>query len=212
MLRILKTLLRRARGQRRNAPSSNSVTGGEFFLSANPAYAKYKIGQWSYGTPEVYSWGEGAHLIIGKYCSIAAGVKIYLGGEHRTDWVTTYPFNVIDSASRTIPGHPKTKGNVVVENDVWIGNEAVILSGVTLGNGCVVGARSVVTKSVPPYTIVAGNPAKVIRTRFSEAVVRELLEIAWWEWPDDKVRSAIPHLLSTDIVDFITYAKSQAAL
>ncbi|MBI3236491.1 MAG: CatB-related O-acetyltransferase [Chlamydiales bacterium] len=161
-------------------------------------------GRGSYGNPTVFSWGEGARLRIGNFCSIANEVQVFLGGEHRSDWVTTYPFSTLwPRVAGHISGHPRTKGDVVIEHDVWIGLGACILSGVTIGSGAVVGARAVVTKNVPPYAIVAGNPAKIIRYRFDEEVIGKLLQIAWWNWSDRKISSAMEYLLSDDIYRFI---------
>lgn len=163
-------------------------------------------GRGSYGAPEVVSWGEGARLKIGQFCSIANGVTILLGGEHRVDWVTTYPFSFLwPQVAGHIKGHPKTKGDVIIGNDVWIGTGALILSGVTIGDGAVVGAHAVVTKNVPPYAIVGGNPAKIIRYRFDEYTIQKLLAISWWNWPDQKIAVAMEFLLSNDINTFIKY-------
>ena len=172
------------------------------------------IGEHTYGAPEIQWWGEAARLKIGRYCSIAVGVTIFLGGNHRTDWVSTYPFNAIDrwpDASR-IKGHPSTRGDVVIGNDVWLGDGCTILSGIRIGDGAVVGARAVVTKDVAPFTIVAGNPARSIRTRFSQKTISRLQEIAWWNWPDDKVNSIVPKLMSGDIEDFLACAEGGATL
>lgn len=163
-------------------------------------------GKFSYGNPKVLSWGEGASLTIGNFCSIARGVTIFLGGEHRVDWISTYPFSILFKEYENIKGHPRTKGNVVIGNDVWIGREARILSGVTIGDGAVIGAYSVVTSSVPPYAIVAGNPQKIIRYRFNKDIIDELLEIKWWDWSIEEIKKAIPNILSTDICHFINYA------
>ena len=171
-------------------------------------YRNYKVGRWTYGVPEVVSWDQGTKLEIGSFCSISKGVKILLGGEHRTDWISTFPFNLLWEEAKDIPGHPSTKGDVIIENDVWIGTDSIILSGIRIGNGSVVGARSVVTKDVPPYAIVAGNPAKVIRYRFEERVIEELLKIRWWEWEDEKIARFIPELLSDNINVFIEKARN----
>ena len=173
------------------------------FTKDNPSYSQYEIGEYTYGKPQVLSWGEGTTLSIGKYCSIEEGVMIFLGGEHRVDWVTTYPFNALFSSASHYLGHPKSKGNVIIGNDVWIGAKAVILSGVSIGNGAVIGTHSVVTKDVPAYSIVAGNPAKHIKLRFEQNIISRLQEIAWWEWNHEQVMQALPFLLSSDIQNFI---------
>lgn len=165
------------------------------------------VGDFSYGKPDIKHWGENSSLFIGKFCSIAEQVTIFLGGEHRTDWVTTYPFNYFLAEHAANRGHPKTKGDVVIGNDVWIGMGATILSGVRIGDGAVIGARALVSKDVPPYAIVAGNPAKVIRRRFADGVINRLLEIRWWDWPIPQIEAAIPLLLASDTDGLFRFAK-----
>jgi len=179
------------------------------FMRDNPRFAKYEIGKWTYGYPIVYEDRKepDTTLKIGKFCSIARGVTFVLGGHHRTDWVTTYPFNIIFDEAKHIKGHPTSKGNIIVENDVWFGREALIVSGVTIGNGATIAARSVVTKDVAPYSIVGGNPARHIKFRFSENVIEVLQKIAWWNWNDEKIKEAIPLLLQSDIEAFINNYK-----
>lgn len=150
-------------------------------------YPQYEFGKWTYGIPKIYSWGEGTTLKVGAFCSIADDVRIFLGGEHRVDWVTTYPFSVFWEAAKHIPGHRSSKGDVITGNDVRIEHGATILSGIRVGDGSVIGAYSVVTKDVPPYHIVAGNPARRVRQRFDDATVERLLGIAWWQWKDTPV-------------------------
>jgi len=145
-------------------------------------------------------------LRIGSFCSLARKVTIFLGGDHRIDWVTTYPFMHFRESARHVEGHPRTKGDVVIGNDVWIGYGATILSGVRIGNGAVVGACSVVTRDVPAYGIVAGNPAKLLRHRFSEETIRLLEQLAWWDWPDADLDRAMPLLLSGDVVSLARFA------
>ena len=173
---------------------------------------KYSIGEYTYGHPHVMEWEEGATLKIGKFCSIAPNVTIILGGNHRKDWITTYPFPafpLIWPEAKNIKNYITTKGDVIIGNDGWIGYGTIILSGVKIGDGSIIGAGSVVTKDVLPYTIVAGNPAREIGKRFDEETIKKLLQIKWWEWPIDKVKKEIPLLLSGNVKEFIKkHAKS----
>ncbi|MDX9786793.1 MAG: CatB-related O-acetyltransferase [Desulfobacterales bacterium] len=170
-------------------------------------FPQYEIGRGTYGSDlRILRRKDGATLKIGAFCSIAAGVQIFLGGEHRIDWVTTYPFNVLWHSANHIKGHPKTKGDVEIGNDVWIGQEAVILSGVKIGDGAVVGVRAVVTANVPPYAVVAGNPARVLKKRFDDMTIQRLLNSKWWNWPESKIEKMLPMLLNHDIERFLTSA------
>jgi len=163
-----------------------------------------KIGPFSYGEMTVFRYGDSdANLEIGNYCSFAADVKIFLGGEHRTDWVSTYPFNALHPEFSHIEGHPRSKGDVRIGNDVWLGRGAVVLSGVTIGDGAAVGAYSVVTKDVPDYAIVGGNPAKLLKMRFPPEVVERLRAIQWWNWSPERVKRAVPYLQNSNIEEFI---------
>jgi chloramphenicol O-acetyltransferase type B len=172
-------------------------------MSRQSAYRACTIGRYSYGTPALHFASSGATLRVGQFCSIADQVKIFLGGEHRLDWVTTYPFPQMLPAAQGISGHPSTKGDVIIGNDVWIGHGATILSGVTIGDGAVVGAHAVLARDVPPYAIVGGNPARLVRHRFSPAQVDALLAIRWWDWPMPKIEAELPSLLSGDVDGFI---------
>jgi len=172
-------------------------------------YPQHRIGKGSYGNPNIHTWGEGTHLSIGAYCSIADGVQIFLGGEHRTDWVTTYPFPVFWKAAMGIQGHPRSKGDVIIGNDVWIGTEATILSGVKIGDGAVIGAKSVVVKDVPAYAIVAGNPARIIKMRFDDDTITRLLRVKWWEWSDARIERALPLLLQEDTQAFLCAVENE---
>jgi chloramphenicol O-acetyltransferase type B len=177
-------------------------------LMLAPRFPQHAIGRGSYGDLRVIEFGEGAKLRVGAYCSFAKGVQIFLGGEHRTDWVTTYPFSALNPRFRSIRGHPKTRGDVLIGNDVWIGREAMVMSGVTIGDGAVVGARSVITRNIPPYTIAAGNPGQIVRQRFTAEVIERLLAQSWWNWPEARVERAVPLLLSGDIEGFLHAAEN----
>lgn len=162
-------------------------------------YPMYQIGSPSYGELRIESWKSGGAFRMGAYCLVARGAKVLLGGEHRHDWVTTFPFSVLWESAKHIVGHP---GDVIIGNDVWIGTEALITSGVTIQDGVVVGARSVVTKNVPPYAIVAGKLARIIRFRFPGQVVDRLLAIKWWDWDEERIALALRDLLSPDVDAF----------
>jgi acetyltransferase-like isoleucine patch superfamily enzyme len=147
-------------------------------------------------------------LIIGKYCSIARNVRIVAGGIHPVDWVSTYPFRAkFDLPGKFEDGIPASKGNIVIGNDVWLGAKVTILSGVTIGDGAVIGAGSLVNKDVPPYAIVGGLPAKLIRYRFSDEVIKSLLDIKWWDWDKQKVIDNVALLSSDSINEFVTKYK-----
>ncbi|MGV7223275.1 MAG: CatB-related O-acetyltransferase [Nitrospinales bacterium] len=159
------------------------------------------IGDCTYGVPLIYSSQWGSKLNIGRFCSIAENVKIFMCSDHNVDWVSTYPFGEMFGAGT--PGHPKSKGDITIGNDVWIGYGVTILSGITIGDGAVIGARSVVAKDVLPYSVAVGNPIKHIRFRFTEEQISELLRIKWWDWDYKKISRFIPLLESGDIDKFI---------
>jgi acetyltransferase-like isoleucine patch superfamily enzyme len=162
----------------------------------------------SYGTPLVFQQ-PGRKLRIGNFCSIAQEVTIHLGGNHRMDRVTTYPFvgfpdNWPEAEFLPVEEvYGVSKGDVVIGNDVWIGYGATILSGVRIGDGAVIGARALVARDVEPYAIVAGNPARLVRKRFDEDTIRQLLEIRWWDWPIDKIKANMTTILGTDIAKLL---------
>ncbi len=171
-------------------------------LSRNTKFRKYDMGSWSYGTPEVLRWSEDQELTIGKYCSVAEGVSILLGGEHRSDFVSTFAFGqFIDTQFGG--DHEWSRGPVRIGNDVWIGRNATILSGVTIGDGAIIGAAALVARDVAPFEIVAGNPAKHVRYRFTAEQIDALMTIRWWEWSDETVKNCIADLMSPDIAAFI---------
>jgi acetyltransferase-like isoleucine patch superfamily enzyme len=170
-----------------------------------------EIGEYTYGLPEVVSY-PGRKLKIGKFCSIAVGVKIILGGNHPIRYVSTYPFGAFlddwPMAPPLIPAVSEadqwgSKGDVTIGNDVWIGFNAIILSGVTIGDGAVIGAYAVVASNVEPYTIVAGNPARLTRRRFDEETVRRLLELRWWDWPPEKIDAKVNIIFSGNVAKML---------
>ena len=169
------------------------------------------LGKYSYAqSPLIITNNYGnATYECGKFCSIAKNLTICLGGNHRTDWVTTYPFGHIHKKVFNTfngEGHPLTRGNVVIGNDVWIGDNVTIMSGVHVGDGAVIANSSHVCKDVAPYTMVGGNPAKLIRRRFTEEQITKLLEIKWWDWKDEEINEVAPALCNPDIDGFIDIA------
>ncbi|QIX60105.1 CatB-related O-acetyltransferase [Hymenobacter lutimineralis] len=148
----------------------------------------------------------GDRLIIGKFCALASGVKFIMnGGNHETAPVSTYPFAIFGGgweqlmAGQTIQEKYPSKGDTVVGHDVWIGHEATIMPGVHIGNGAIVATMAVVTRHVPPYAIVAGNPAEVVRFRFDEPTIARLQQLAWWHWPAEKITRHLALLNATDV-------------
>ncbi|MBK1623209.1 type B chloramphenicol O-acetyltransferase [Afifella marina] len=142
-------------------------------------------------------------LIIGSFCSIGSGAAFIMAGNqgHRNDWISTFPFYWMSDVP-TFAGAEngyRPAGDTVIGNDVWIGSEAVIMPGVTVGDGAVIGTRALVTKDVESYAIVGGNPAKVIRKRFDGTAIAQLLELRWWDWEDAALKEAMPILTSGDV-------------
>ncbi|HEY9863608.1 MAG TPA: CatB-related O-acetyltransferase [Candidatus Obscuribacterales bacterium] len=143
----------------------------------------------------------GDKLIIGKFCAIASDVKFIMnGGNHRTDWLTNYPFPVFGNGwESAMPNSWPFKGNTVIGNDIWIGYGATIMPGINIGDGAIIGAQAVVTRDVPPYTIVGGNPAQEIRKRFEDSIIKELLNIRWWDWDIQKITRHLQAICGADI-------------
>lgn len=156
----------------------------------------------------IISWSDNYHIHLGKYNSIGRDCNFFLHANHRIDWITTSsqlwgPVTPDVANLHMEMGHPTCKGDIIVENDVWIGAKSTIMSGVKIHNGAVVGANSTVTKDVPPYAIVVGNPAKIIKYRFSDYEIDSLLKIAWWDWTEDRIKTEALNLWSTNINNFI---------
>ncbi len=146
----------------------------------------------------------GDKLTIGRYCMIAQGAQFIMGAaNHRLSSISAYPFNVMGGIwSESTPDHlselPR-RGDIVVGNDVWIGREAKIMPGVKIGNGAIIAAYSIVTKDVPAYSVVAGNPAQIKKRRFDDELIALLEKLCWWDWPVEKVTEFLPYLVSSDI-------------
>ncbi len=144
----------------------------------------------------------GDRLVIGRYCAIAAGVQFVMNGaNHRLDGFSTYPFAIFGKGWED-PGHDwasGSRGDTVIGNDVWIGTEAMILPGVTIGDGAIIGSRAVVASDVPAYGIAVGNPARTVKRRFDGATIERLLGIAWWDWPVEKVTANLAAIRGADL-------------
>jgi len=161
------------------------------------------IGEFTYGNPMIHMWTDRYRVKIGKFCSFSKNITIIVDGNHQTDWVSTYPFGRCFDDINQNPEHPSGKGDIIIGNDVWIGFNALILPGVKIGDGAVVGANSVVTKPVADYEIVAGNPARHIKYRFSQNQIDSLKKIKWWNWSIEKIKINIDILESPNIDEFI---------
>lgn len=143
-------------------------------------------------------------LIIGKFCSIACGVKFLFNcANHTLKSLSTYTFSLFyedwELEKSNVASAWDNKGDIVIGNDVWIGLEAVILAGVKIGDGAIIGTRAVVTKDVPPYSIVCGIPAKVIRKRYSPDIIEQLLSLRWWDWTKDRIKRNLPFIMAGNI-------------
>lgn len=142
-------------------------------------------------------------LVIGSFCSIGSGAAFIMAGNqgHRNDWISTFPFFwmlEVPAFAGAANGY-RPAGDTIIGNDVWIGSEAIVMPGVTIGDGAVIGTRALVARDVEPYAIVGGNPARVIRKRFDDADIELLLALKWWDWSEDQLRAAMPLLTSGDI-------------
>jgi virginiamycin A acetyltransferase len=148
-------------------------------------------------------------LIIGKFCSIACGAKfIFTSANHTMKSLSTYPFPLFYEEwgleKKQVASAWDNKGDTVIGNDVWIGYEAVILSGVHIGDGAIIGARAVVTKDVSPYSIVGGIPAKEIRKRYDDATIGKLMQLQWWNWSFDKIQQSLPTIMNGEVKNLFT--------
>ncbi|WP_299835785.1 CatB-related O-acetyltransferase [uncultured Tenacibaculum sp.] len=148
----------------------------------------------------------GDKLIIGKFCMIASGVSFIMNGaNHLTDAISTYPFAIFGNGwEKAMEGKSyPNKGGIVIGNDVWIGHNATIMAGVTIGDGAIIATNSTIVKDVPPYTIVGGNPGKEIKKRFDEETINKLLALKWWDWPIEKITENLQNLTG-NLIDKLT--------
>ncbi|MGB4468768.1 MAG: CatB-related O-acetyltransferase [Azovibrio sp.] len=179
-------------------------------VPASQLYPGHQFGRGTYCIPgglHILQWNPEARLKVGAYCSFAHNVQILMGGNHRTDWVTTYPFSALWAEASGHSGHPAPAGETVIGNDVWVGYSASILGEVSIGDGAVIAAHAVVTRDVAPYAIVGGNPAREIRKRFDDETIARLLRLQWWNWPEERILQHLPELLSADIEAFLAKAQ-----
>ncbi len=140
-------------------------------------------------------------LVIGKFCAIAAETRFIMTGDHKLDAISTYPFPIFGAGwetAFTVADLP-VKGDIIVGNDVWFGYDSLVKNGVTIGDGAIIAARAVVVKDVPAYSVVAGNPAKVVKMRFDDKTIERLLSIAWWNWDIDKINRNLKVICHLDV-------------
>lgn len=168
----------------------------QFILLSNK---KVYVGKYTYGfeSTKIYSWGEDIDIQIGRFTSIGAGLKLFCGGNHSTSFVSSYPFGAIYKDSLKINLDKPivfSNGNISIGNDVWIGRDVTIMSGISVGDGSVIAANSHVVKDVEPYSIYGGNPAKFIRYKFSDEIIEMLLKLQWWNF-DINIINKIHHIL-----------------
>lgn len=197
-------------GKNPDPKTLHPVPGYENEIYVRPAVAdpRIDVGEFTYiadadfmrHVTHFYPWSRD-RLIIGRFCQIAAGVEFMMNdANHRMNTVTTFPFYTLEGWDAEAPGAADLpcKGDTVIGNDVWIGQNALILPGVHIGDGAIIGARSVVGSDVAPYTVVAGDPARLIRKRFDDALTELLLRFRWWDKPVDEIQSLIPLLTCGD--------------
>lgn len=194
-------------------PGATNTVSLPALLARSPQVTNVEIGDFSYYSDFDdplrffernlrYNFGfSGARLVIGSFCQLGHGTTfVFPDANHATAGISTYPFAVLGGAwAEALPlaEYPfPDKGDTVVGSDVWFGYESLVMPGVSIGHGAIIAARALVTRDVPPYAIVAGNPAQVVRLRFDEARIRELLDMAWWNWPEEMIRARIPELVA----------------
>ncbi|MDX1835998.1 type B chloramphenicol O-acetyltransferase [Legionella taurinensis] len=194
-------------------PLSEQVTNPNILVGRYSYYSGYYHGH-SFDDCARYLMPDEDHvdkLIIGSFCSIGTGASFMMAGNqgHCMDWISTFPFFYTEESvfAKAVDGY-RPAGDTVVGHDVWIGAEAMIMPGIQIGHGAIIGSRAVVTRHVEPYSIVAGNPARLIRKRFNEHDIQRLLEMAWWDWPTPRLSEAMKCLCASDIDALYTFWQS----
>jgi virginiamycin A acetyltransferase len=169
-----------------------------------------EVGKYTYGNEKIQKIFQNefpdVKVVLGKFCSIANNIRIYCGnGYHNSNHISTYPFGHVhtEAFGNKNPNKGTTKGSVVIGNDVWIGDNVVIMSGVKIGDGAIIANNSHVIQDVQPYSIVGGNPAKLIKFRFEKYIISELMRISWWNWSEEKIKENQNILNSDNIEEFI---------
>ena len=173
-----------------------------------------KVGKYTYGIQHIKQlWSQYGKLEIGAFCSIAENVTVFLAGNHSYEWLTTFPFGTVNKMIFNKPIPQGTRLNkskcfdIKIGNDVWIAGGVTIMGGVTIGDGVVIARNSHVVKDIPPYAIVGGNPARVIKFRLSEENIKRMLKLKWWNLPDKTINKISPLLCSSDINRLLIYCK-----
>jgi virginiamycin A acetyltransferase len=141
-------------------------------------------------------------LVLGNFCAIAEGTKFIMSSaNHKLDGFSTFPFCIFGHGweEKMSWNDFTNKGDTIIGNDVWFGYESTIMPAVKIGSGAIIGTKAVVTKDVPPYAVIAGNPAKILRFRFNDETISELLKIKWWNWPKEKITQNIPNIIGADL-------------
>lgn len=182
----------------KNFVKAKNIFVGDYTYFDDPRHGPDKFEE--YNVLYNYDFSK-VKLVIGKFCAIAAETRFIMTGDHKLDAISTYPFPIFGHGWETafnVLDLP-VKGDIIVGNDVWFGYDSLIMNGVTIGNGAIIASRAVVVKDVPPYSIVAGNPAKVVKMRFDDKTIDRLQKIAWWDWNIEKINRHLKLICNLDV-------------